>query len=134
MKKNHGFTLVEVLVSVVILAILGTVFFQFFVLSQKAASGNKEKIEAVTLAHAVLEDVKSGEYPEITTGCSSDFPMKKTVNKENYSIEIDVGAELEEGLKLHSIEIKVFDSDGKMQTSVRGVVEICADESGTNAS
>lgn len=129
MKKDQGFTLVEVLVSVVILAILGVVFFEFFALSQKAAIGNKGKMEAVTIAHAVLEDVKNDGYPEITTECSSDFPKCTTVNKDNYSIEIHVGVELEEGLRLHSVEVKVFDKDGKMQTSVRGVVEICPDGS-----
>lgn len=157
MRKDQGFTLVEVLVSVVILAILGVVFFEFFALSQKAAIGNKGKMEAVTLAHAILQDVKNGEYPEITNSSNSDFPKtfqnhresgnhacdmgivddkamcnaryEKTVNKQTLFIEIDVGTELEEGLKLHSVEVKIFDKGGKMQTSVRGVVEIWADGS-----
>ncbi len=154
MNKNGGFTLVEVLVSVVLVAILGVIFFEFFVLSQKTAVSNEGKMDAVTIAQAVLEDVKNGKYPEITTDCSpGGYPKiyqnhsltgiracdmgivenkdecrgryEKNLNIGNYMVEIEVGAELEEGLGLHSIKVRIYDRDGKLRSSVRGAVKLC---------
>lgn len=136
MRNNHGFTLVEILASIVILALLATVFFQMFIFSQKTTTGNQEKLVAINIAQGVLERLKNGAYPEITNpgiysedNCiSSDEKCinkyKINVNNLNYSIKIEVSEELESGIDLHSAEVKVYDDNGKIESKVKGFVEL----------
>lgn len=155
MNKIGGFTLVEVLASIVLLVILGVVFFEFFVASQDTAANNEGKLDAVMIAQSVLEDIKNGKYPEITSDCGkASYPKvfqnrsstanracdmsvvkdkadcqaryEKRNNNDRYYVEIEVGSELESGLGLHPVEVKVFDRAGKMRSSLRGAVKICA--------
>lgn len=148
MKKNDGFTLIEVLVSIVILGMLLTSFFQFFVFSQKTTITNKEKLVAVNIAQNVLEQIKDGTYPEITdktqiagvtypktynaalTCTQSDAVQKnacqqkynKTEDQKKYSIQVDVGPVREN--KLHTIIVNINYENGKKISFVKGVLEL----------
>ncbi|WP_075980013.1 type IV pilus modification PilV family protein [Bacillus massilinigeriensis] len=148
MKKNGGFTLVEILASVVILGLLLTVFCQFFIFSQKTTSDNEDKLVALNLAQTVFERIKDGEYPEITNidkEAEVDYPklydnetvcklegeyIKEcsdryilTSNDKKYMIRILVEEKLEVGLL--SVEVQVFDKEGNdVKSKVKGFVEI----------
>ena len=150
MRNNKGFTLVEILVSVTILMMVGTMFFQFFVFSQKVTTDNKEKLVAINLAQSVLEQIKNSKdaYPEITEAnvhASISYPKKydletvcisgdttctqrykKTVNGVTYQIVIEVGEELDgsEGIPLHPVEVKIYCSQGNKASSVKGLIKL----------
>lgn len=149
MKENHGFTLVEILVSILLLVLLGFAFFHFFVFSQKATTGSKEKLAAVHLAQSVLEQVKTNDYPEITenmdaeerhlpkrfhvdNACANDDQncinrYKKTLNNRTYQIEIEVDHPKNTESNLLEVEVNVLSQAGKMETSVKGLIE-CSKE------
>ncbi len=57
MKNEGGFTLIEILAGIFILGIVLTVFFQFFVFSQKTTTDNKEQLVALEVAETVLERI-----------------------------------------------------------------------------
>ena len=61
MKNEGGFTLIEILAGIFILGIVLTVFFQFFIFSQKTTTDNKERLVALKLAETVLERVITDE-------------------------------------------------------------------------
>jgi prepilin-type N-terminal cleavage/methylation domain-containing protein len=150
MRNNRGFTLVEVLASIIILGILATVFFQMFIFSQKTTTSNQEKLVAVNVAQGMLErikhDVKLDEpyrmYPEITstgtytisncgvysgtdkTDCEKRY--KTMVNDINYTIEIQikVADEAESGMGLYWAIVRVLNNEGKPQSTAKGFVEL----------
>jgi prepilin-type N-terminal cleavage/methylation domain-containing protein len=142
MRNNHGFTLLEILVSIAILGLLAAVFFQFFILSQKTTNGNQEKLVAINIAQGVLERIKFGVYPEITeppaspvidypktylkADCTIECDKKYTIkiNNVDYKIEIDVFEKLESEMNLHTVEVKVLGKNDKVQSTVKGFVEI----------
>ncbi len=136
MSNNRGFTLVEVLASIVILGILASAFFQFFVFSQKTTTGNQEKLVAINIAQGVLERVKNNVYPEINVPqtynesiCNStDETCKKRykidINNQAYSIKIEVGGQLEDSMDLHSVKVTVYGVDGRKESAVKGFVEL----------
>lgn len=138
MRNNRGFTLIEVLASIVILSILATVFFQMFVFSQKTTTSSKEKLVAINVAQGVLERIKYKAHDEIqspgtytSANCtSSSNPSncqkryKIMVNNINYSIKIQVGGKVDSELNLYSAKVLVYDENGKIQSTVKGFVEL----------
>lgn len=145
MKKNQGFTLVEILVSILLLVLLGFAFFQFFIFSQKATTGSKEKLAAVHLAQSVLEQVKTNDYPEITENMDvekSHLPKrfhvgnacanadqncinryKKKLNNQTYQVEIEVDQKKNDTSCLLEVEVEILNQAGKLETSVKGLIE-----------
>lgn len=147
MKKN-GYTLVEILVSISLLLLIGTVFFQFFTFSQKTTSRNEDKLVSINLAQSVLEEIKSSKwnvsdenanknYLDIIKGsskepynyksCINDYDkktcenlFKKKINGRTYDIEIYVDNKNEVGL--YPVEIKIY-SNGQLQSSLKGLIE-----------
>lgn len=135
MKTERGFTLVEVLLSIVILFIIGIVVFEFFVFSQKTTVNNHNKLVAVNIAQAVLERVKSSAYTIEDTfpkqyskdscsptdaACLDNYIVH--INNEDYFIVIEVGNEYEMGL--HFVDVYVKEKSDKVLGHVRGLVEI----------
>ena len=55
-RGEKGFTLIEVLLSVTLLAIVLMTFFSFFVQGGKMTAANADKLAAVHLAHKYLEE------------------------------------------------------------------------------
>jgi prepilin-type N-terminal cleavage/methylation domain-containing protein len=144
MRNNHGFTLVEILASIVILGLIATVFFQMFIFSQKTTTGNQEKLVAINVAQGVLERLNhSNFYNEITSPGSSPvihYPMTYTkancsgddcddkytikINNIDYEIEITVEEKLESEMNLHQVKVRILGEDKKPKSSVKGFVEI----------
>lgn len=143
MNDNRGFTLIEVLASITILAIIGIGLFQFFIMSQKGTINSQEKLEAFNIAQTVFERVKSGEYSDEIKGdeiteeyernftndsCTvgdCDYKYIFEANNREYKIRIIVK---EHELDLHKVE--VFVSDGEEDRSrVKGLIKLKEDNS-----
>lgn len=148
MRNERGFTLVEILASITILAILATVFFQMFIFSQKTTTTSKEKLVALNVAQGVMERIKHGAYPEIDTNhegtytvSSCDDPTTQSecekrykikVNDIDYKIIITIDSEAENGLGIYWATVNVYgkkrdpesEPEDKLQSSVEGFVEI----------
>lgn len=67
-RGEKGFTLIEVLLSVTLLAIVLMTFFSFFVQGGKMTAANADKLAAVHLAHKYLE-----EYVNLPGGTGEDL-------------------------------------------------------------
>lgn len=88
MKNEGGFTLIEILAGIVILGFVLTVFFQFFMFSQKTTTNNKDQLIALNAAETMLErivenrldyrkDIKQGTYPRGDAGGKCLKPPSK---------------------------------------------------------
>lgn len=140
MNNNRGFTLLEILASVVILGIILTVFFQVFIVSQKATTSNEDKLAAINMAETVLERIKNGEYPEIQGAgkytldheCSKDNETEKckryykSINGEDYEIVIELTNDTNSGNpNLFQANVRIFYEGSETEIShLRGLVEI----------
>ena len=128
LRNNRGFSLVEILTSVVILGLVATVFFQSFIFSQKTTTGNQEKLVALNVAQMVLERFKIHcAYQNITA--PGTYTEVENINGVDYEIEIVIPTEYETGMGLHLAEITVKAKGGKIQSTVEGFVELCSEES-----
>lgn len=137
MGNNRGFTLIEVLASIVILSIIITGLFQYFIFSQKTTTSSQEKLVAINIAQSVMEQIKedanSSEKPEIApywevTHPSPGVSYPKTyspikVEGENYTVTVSVGVKLENGLQMVSVAVQ--DDFSKIKSSVKGLVKLC---------
>lgn len=146
MRTNEGFTLIEILASIVILGILLTGFFQFFIFSQKTTTSNQDKLVALNIAQKVFEQVKNNAYPEVTvidTTVPVEYPVTHdfvnvcssgdadklsgckeiiTSNNKTYDVKIVV-SEKKEDLLLLFVKVQVFDASGYMKSNVKGYVK-----------
>ncbi|OEH84222.1 hypothetical protein BHU72_12525 [Desulfuribacillus stibiiarsenatis] len=57
-KKNQGFSLIEVIVAMVIIGIVGASFSSVVFTGSKASTSNKMKLEALMIAQDVLEEIR----------------------------------------------------------------------------
>lgn len=140
MKDEGGFTLIEILAGIFILGIVLTVFFQFFIFSQKTTTDNKEQLVALKLAETVLERVITDEVYKndinknrnnVTseTVCGENEDCKKryhfTVNNNQYVTRIFVGDEQDNlGIYLVTVEVYRNEITGKPLGEVKGLVEL----------
>lgn len=126
MQNKRGFTLVELLATITILFLIGTTFYQQFILSQRETVNNQEKLEALNVAQGVLERAKAGDYPELTPP-PSELPVSFNYRIDDYYIIIIIDKEVD--LELHTVEVYVNDEAdvgpelGKHLSSVRGLVD-----------
>ncbi len=112
-KKNNsrGFTLIEIVVSIAVVAIIGVAFFAFFANSARLIKETDIREKALMVAQQEMEIAKAKQFPNITTNTDKNFPseegfpdytadrivknissslkeIKITVNWENKSISI----------------------------------------------
>lgn len=141
MNNNRGFTLIEVLASIMILAIIVTSFFQFFIFSQKSTMNSQDKLVGINIAQKVLEQIKeeaekSDSYPTKSQYWIVTHPNDQNYVKtyqgagykemdggKTYFIKIDVIAEKPES-NLYMITVSVNGSDNKCDSTVKGLVEL----------
>lgn len=150
MRNDRGFTLVEVLASVVILALLATVFFQMFVFSQKTTTTSKEKLVALNVAQGVLERIQHKAHKEIiepgiytiedcndsSNNSNCDRLYNPLINDVTYKVEIIIDAKDESGLDIYWATVNVYSDDWnqddgdeeKPLSSVEGYVELWEEE------
>ncbi len=86
MKKEKGFTLIEVLVALLILAIIGTGFLMALTIASKAIIIADERTTAESLARSQMEYVKDLDYAVLY----SEPPIPSEYTDAGYSATIDV--------------------------------------------
>ncbi|MBB6445856.1 type IV pilus modification PilV family protein [Bacillus benzoevorans] len=143
MKNEGGYTLIEILAGVFILSIVLTVFFQFFIFSQKTTTDNKEQLVALKLAETVLEQIISnkngyqddfvyveGEPQAQTYSCEKEDTTCNDryyfmFNNNEYEAQITVGAQ-QEDLRIYKITVKIYGEMNKEKplSEVKGLVEL----------
>jgi prepilin-type N-terminal cleavage/methylation domain-containing protein len=141
MGNNRGFTLIEVLASIIILSVIITSFFQFFIFSQKTTTNNQDKLIAINIAQKVLEQIKEeAGKPDSSTDKSQYWSVshpndhnyvktyegesyKESVDGKTYSIKIAVAEEKPEN-RLYMITVTVNGNNGISKSTVKGLVEL----------
>jgi|SRR5699024_2860382 len=138
---ERGFTLVELLASVIILSIIIIGIFQMFIFSTKTASSNETKLVTTHLAKATIERVKvdaesffpfnevEKEEKSISNanchelnGVDCDlFNMK--VNDLEYEVELRVSQDEDEAtLNLINVIVTVKQTDTNLSSKLEGYV------------
>lgn len=141
-KNEKGFTLVELLASIIILSIIIIGIFQMFVFTSKTATSNQTKLVTTHLAKATIERIKVdaesffpldivnvNEEKEINSAnCSSlsnvDCDLYEIkVNDLTYQVEIYVSQNEEEvDLNLINVVVTVTEDEKNLSSKVEGYV------------
>ncbi|WP_203246779.1 type IV pilus modification PilV family protein [Sporosarcina beigongshangi] len=132
MKNDKGFSLLEVLASIVLLSIILLSFFQIFIQTNNTAVSNNEKLVVIHLADAVLERLKLDpftktlERPDSTTYNETPTiltPDSVVMNNKEYQITIKASQNTEEkNIKLINVLVEVVAKNGRTKSSVEGYV------------
>lgn len=80
-KQNKGFTLVEVLIAMTILAIIVVPLLHAFVTSSRTNAKAKQLMKATTLAQNVMEELKANSIEEVARQFNSSASRSYTTNK-----------------------------------------------------
>lgn|GEM_PF-1100918 len=91
-RKEEGFTLIEVVIAIAILAIILASVINYFINSTAITSASKDRREALQLARSVIEDMKSSIYndsygdnfTERLNSRESDFNNGDWKNEEDF--------------------------------------------------
>lgn len=135
MKNEGGYTLIEILAGVFILGIVLTVFFQFFIFSQKTTTDNKEQLVALKLAETVLEQMISDKsiYRDKLVDIEGVLTYEFNYDEpyDEYKVKITVGDEQkitvdgeQRGLGVYHVTVSVFGKNNQELSKVKGLVEL----------
>ncbi len=144
-QNPKGFTLIEVVVSIIIITIILLSFSQVFIQSNKTAATNTEKLVTINLADALLARVRANTYTK-RTDIQSYFVDNTQTNKKlkNPPLEIDLNGQTytvsyrasqkttaeknasysERDLNLIKVVVTVTSPNGKTTGSSEGYVSI----------
>lgn len=130
-QNEKGFTLVEVIASLVLISIILLSFFQIFIQTNKVANTNTEKLVIINLADAQLERLQI-DSTELKAIGSSKLSAEKGVslnpillNNKTYSVNVKLYPNSNDAnLKLYNLVVTVTAQDGKTKSSVEGYVSL----------
>lgn len=130
MKNEQGFTLIEVVTSLVIISIILLGFSSIIIQSNDHANLNSEKLVATNLADAYLERLRiEGKKLTITTEEICEDTQKIgiicrefTLNNNIYPIEIEIINDNENNLALQNIVVTVKTPDKRAHAKVEGYI------------
>lgn len=144
-KNEKGFSLIEVIASIVIISIVLLSFFQLFVQSNKTAVANNEKLVVINLADATLERIKAtpikedpniinvNEYFNSGTTNANIYPKSLVLNNTKYLISYKASQSdntlknakySEKDLNLIKVVVTVTAENRKTKGSSEGYVSI----------
>ena len=123
-KREQGFTLLEVVASIVIITIVVISFARLFVQSNNVAHYNNEKLVLINLADAELERVQAiGFVDRVELNHYISTEKKIVMNNKDYIIQVeDTTSSGEEDLML--IHLKVIASINSTKSVAEGYVKI----------
>lgn len=148
LNNERGFTLIEVVASIVIIAIVLISFSQLFIQTNKTAAKNNEKLVTVNLADAALVKLKSETFAKNSSitnvnnyfvdNVESDPTKKKPplaieMNGKSYSVAyaasqsnstVTNSNHSEKDLNLIKVVVTVTAPDGKTKGSSEGYVSL----------
>jgi len=122
-KKDNGFTLIEVLVVVVILSIFSVLLVQSINISRKVYSSNKIKTEASAVANMEIEKIRSMNFDDIGTingDPGGTIETEEIIDDFTISRSISWVAESNNRIK----QVKIIVSSANLADSIRIVTEI----------
>ena len=144
-KNPKGFTLIEVVASLIIISIVLLSFSQIFIQTNRAAATNTEKLVTINLADAMLARVRANTYTK-AADIQSYFVDNTQSNKKlkNPPLEIDLNGKTytvsykasqntataknaqftEKDLNLVKVVVTVTSPNGKTTGSSEGYVSI----------
>ncbi|MTD29664.1 prepilin-type N-terminal cleavage/methylation domain-containing protein [Planomicrobium sp. YIM 101495] len=125
MKNEKGFTLVEVLASLVLISLILMGFMALFTSTNRLAVTNSEKLVVINLADSYLERAQINPeeffspYPLTETSRGIAVPLHE-MNGSEYEVRLDVSDS--GGLDLLNVIVTVSPVDSNMSSSVEGYV------------
>ena len=144
-KNPKGFTLIEVVASLIIISIVLLSFSQIFIQTNRAAATNTEKLVTINLADAMLARVRAKTYTKSNDVQSYFVDQTQSNNKlKNPPLEIDLNGKTytvsykasqntataknaqftEKDLNLVKVVVTVTSPNGKTTGSSEGYVSI----------
>ena len=137
--NESGFTLVELLASIIILSIIILGIFQMFIFSAKTATSNQTKLVTTHLAKATIERIKVDaesyfSFDQVEVGNTKIFDKENctardcelftmTVNDLSYEVEIEVSQDsAEKDLNLINVIVTVTQPEKKLSSKLEGYV------------
>lgn len=138
-KEETGFSLIEVVASVVIISIALLSCIQLIIHTNKTADLNNDKLVAINLADGILEKLKATTITQDTsiTNVNDYFhsePTTMSINGRDYTISYSASqsttqpsssaAYTEEQLNLIKVVVTVTSPNGKTKGSSEGYVSI----------
>ncbi|WP_169907960.1 type IV pilus modification PilV family protein [Priestia abyssalis] len=107
-QDEKGFTLIEVLLSIIILTIVLTTFFQFFSQSMLFSSRNVEKQQAIQIVRQLMNELQENEhvYPINDETTLNDL-FSKVDNIEELQKKFDISLTLQQEEALIQVHVKV---------------------------
>ena len=128
MENDKGFSLIEVIASIVILSIVLLSFFQIFIQTNKTAVSNNEKLVVINLADAELERLKLDPSLAKDALVKQSHPKqtvekKVELNDKDYIVSIRASQDADEQkIKLINVLVQVVAEKSKTKSSVEGYV------------
>lgn len=130
MKTSKGFSLIEVLLSLVILSIVFMIISNFFLQSALVSERNNEHYMAISLARSTIEKVKNGGYPEISgpgdyiyENCNESIDLNCTPVINEYTFSTRIVVEAKQGDDV-LYPFTVYIVGNKMSTSLKGYISL----------
>ncbi|MHB1376817.1 MAG: prepilin-type N-terminal cleavage/methylation domain-containing protein [Candidatus Humimicrobiaceae bacterium] len=121
-KEKKGFTLVEALIAIIILAIVSVLMVQGVSMARKSYSSNKLKTEATAIANQEIEKIRAMPYSDV--GIKDIDPLGKLADyttSNGYFVEYNVS--WPEDTK-RTKQVKVSVSKDPMQNKIEVVTEL----------
>ncbi|NCU16944.1 type IV pilus modification PilV family protein [Pallidibacillus pasinlerensis] len=126
--NNKGFTLIEIVGSITILAIILTVSINIFVSTNKTAVSNNEKLVAIHLAKATLERVREN-FDHYFIDESNNLKYKNEefvlINNKEYEVKVSIvgGKTPTKNSLVHVlVEVNLLDAQRPVSSKVEGYV------------
>ena len=82
--KKPGFTLVEILVDIAIIALVATAVVSAFMAGYKIIALSKAKVAAIALANEKMEDIRNMPYDDLATQFGPIYPAGEILDSENF--------------------------------------------------
>ena len=128
--REEGFSLIEVVASLVLVSIVLISFVQIFIQSNKTAVDNTEKIVVINLADAQLERLKIDSsilegVKSLPKGSNKTYTMEAIkLNNKVYSVQVIASVTQEEyERKLINIVVTVSAPNNKTKSSIEGYIK-----------
>lgn len=121
-RRKNGFTLIEVLVSIVILSFVSIFFFSFMFQAYKNETKTLAKIKAIQIAYSCSEYLQSLKYEDVSESSCDFLKASNTFRNLNltYKVEISQREIIPNETKLVNVIVKwnLYGNDNKYKLSI----------------
>jgi prepilin-type N-terminal cleavage/methylation domain-containing protein len=117
LKDNKGFTLIEALIAIIILAIVSVLMVQGVNLARKAYSSNRIKTEASSIANREIEKIRSTPFADVSVGT-----IVLPADSKGFTVSRSISLILNSNNKIKQVKITV--SNSSLASSINVVTEI----------